>query len=499
MKYTIMDSKQENLLKFNLDLIDIIIIRYFIDLVETKKLKVKTIDGKFYYWVRYDEVIREFPIFNIKKCTVQARFFKLRDAGVLTHKVVRDGGTYSYFGIGKKYAELIEEDINAKSESSIEVKVEAEIQAIEKAYGKNTVLKSIEEKLQGEDKKSQDVYEAIDKDIDNNFYNGTDKNSYSVDENLQGVERYFRACQFKSTTKDPSTKYLNIKNIKKWFSFRKRFLRLGDGDMQEVLKIEDILEIEREDERVSALYNIFNESSRLSTKATQVEFLTTVRQIEKHLKPGMKILDLGAGTGEYSLYFARKGFEVTAIELVEKHVMQIREKIDSQMSLEVYQGNAMDISMIKDKDYDIVLCFGPLYHLAKVEYRMKCIAEVKRVCKDNGKMFFAFISNDMVITTETMRYDTEFLKGDTYNHESFKLVDFPFVFHTVDDCRKLLRDSDLTINSEVAADGLSELLADKINNMDDESYKSWLNYHYYCCEKPEFLGTSNHLLFIAEK
>ncbi len=265
------------------------------------------------------------------------------------------------------------------------------------------------------------------------------------------------------------------------------------------MNIEDISKMEREEDRVSALYDIFNEDSRLSTKATQIEFLTTIRQIEKHLRSGMKILDLGAGTGEYSLYFTRKGYEVTAIELVEKHVMQIKEKITSDMFLEVFQGNAMDIPIIKNGSYDIVLCFGPLYHLANIEDRMRCIDEVKRVSKESGKMFFAFISNDMVITTETMCYDADFMKGESYNHESFKVVDFPFVFHTVEDCRKLLGDSKLRINSEIAADGLSELLADKINNMDDESYKSWLNYHYYCSEKPEFLGSSNHLLFIAEK
>ncbi len=265
------------------------------------------------------------------------------------------------------------------------------------------------------------------------------------------------------------------------------------------MEIKDILKIDTEEERISALYNIFDESTRLSTKATRVEFLTTIRQIEKHLKPGMKILDLGAGTGEYSLYFAKNGYEVTAIELVEKHVNQIKEKILPGMSLEVFQGNAMDISTVGDKSYDIVLCFGPLYHLAQIEVRMKCISEVKRVCKDDGKMFFAFISNDMVIVTETMCYNPYFLQGDTYDHENFKVKNFPFVFHTVDDCRKLLKDSGLNIISEVAADGLSELLEDKINNMSDEDYKQWLNFHYYCCEKPEFLGVSNHLLFVAEK
>jgi ubiquinone/menaquinone biosynthesis C-methylase UbiE len=265
------------------------------------------------------------------------------------------------------------------------------------------------------------------------------------------------------------------------------------------MKLEEISKIEKAEDKVTAIYDIFDESTRLSTKAAQVEFLTTIRQIEKHLKPGMKILDLGAGTGEYSLYFAKKGFEVTAIELVEKHVKQMKEKIHPDMSLEVFQGNAMDISRIEDNSFDVVLCFGPLYHLAKEEDRMQCIKEVKRVCKDTGKMYFAFISNDMVITTETMCYNPGFIKGETYDPDNCKVEGILFSFHTVEECRALLTDSGLKIIAEVAADGLSELLADKINKMDDESYKLWLDYHFYCSEKPEFLGASNHLLFAVEK
>lgn len=261
---------------------------------------------------------------------------------------------------------------------------------------------------------------------------------------------------------------------------------------------EEILSYKKDEERVNAIYNVFNENTRLSSKATQIEFLTTIRNIEKFLEPGMKILDLGAGCGEYSLYFARKGFDVTAIELVEKHVNEIKDKCTNS-NLKVFQGNALDLTHIKNESFDIVLCFGPIYHLSKFEDRIKCISEVKRVCKNNGKMFFAFISNDMVIVTETMCYNPNFLKGDSYNHESLKLINYPFVFHTVDQCRDLLKNSNLSIISEIAADGLSELLADKINNMDEEDYNLWLNYHYHCSEKPEFLGCSNHLLFIAEK
>ncbi|MGG5461625.1 class I SAM-dependent methyltransferase [Clostridium sp. B9] len=263
--------------------------------------------------------------------------------------------------------------------------------------------------------------------------------------------------------------------------------------------MEEVLKLKNEEERVSALYDIFNESNRLSSKATRVEFLTTVRNIEKFLKPGMRILDLGAGTGEYSLYFASKGFEVTAVELVEKHVNEIKSKSTEDMKLTVIQGNALNLSNIEDESYDVVLCFGPLYHLSNMEDRIKCVNEVKRVCKKYGEMFFAFISNDMVIVTETMCYNPNFLKEDAYNHDTFKIHNFPFVFHTVEQCRNLLRNSSLNIKAEVAADGLCELLADKINAMDDYDYNKWLEYHYYCSEKPELLGYSNHLLFVAKK
>lgn len=261
--------------------------------------------------------------------------------------------------------------------------------------------------------------------------------------------------------------------------------------------MENLSKIKNETDRIIELYNIFDEGSRLSSKATQIEFLTTIREIEEHLEPGMKILDLGAGTGEYSLYFANKGYHVTAVELVEKHVEQIKDKVTEGMKIQVHQGNALDLSIFDSKSYDIVLSFGPLYHLENINDRKKSIEEVKRVCKRDGKMFFAFIANDMIIATETMRY-TDYLKEDTYDHKTFKVNDFPFVFHTLDDCRLLLRDCNLEIKEEVASDGLSELLAEKINKMDEASYNQWLQYHYYTCKKPEFLGASNHLLFVTE-
>ncbi len=266
------------------------------------------------------------------------------------------------------------------------------------------------------------------------------------------------------------------------------------------MNMKEIQEMKDETEKVSAIYDLFNEDGRLDSKATNIEFLTTIKYIESYLKPGMRILDLGAGTGRYSLYFADKGYDVVAIEIVEKHANAIRQAKTDDMKLEVIWGNAVDeLKELNDNSFDVILCFGPLYHLEKNIDRETCVNEMKRICTDNGKMFIAFINNDMVITTETMCYNANFIKSDEYNHSTFKLTDFPFVFYTIDMARALITGCDLNIEKEIAADGLSELLADKINKMDEESYKLWLEYHFYTCDKPEFIGFSNHLLFVAAK
>ena len=136
--------------------------------------------------------------------------------------------------------------------------------------------------------------------------------------------------------------------------------------------------------------------------------------------------------------------------------------------------------------------------LHREEDRQQCIREAKRVCRPGGKLFFAFISNDMVILTE-FSYRPDYFKVGDYDKETFRLEDFPFVFHTVADCREMFRKGGVHILREVASDGVSELLEDKINAMDQESYAQYLRYHFYVCEKPEFLGMSNHLLFVGEK
>lgn len=263
------------------------------------------------------------------------------------------------------------------------------------------------------------------------------------------------------------------------------------------MDFDELYRIKDETEQIQKTYELFNENTRLSrSQAARVEFLTTLRYIEQVLGPGSRLLDVGAGAGEYSLYFARKGYQVSALELAPANLRVFRQKLTPADPIELVQGNAVDLGRWPDASFDGVLLLGPLYHLHREQDRQACIAEARRVCRPGGWLFFAFISNDMVHLTEFACRPDYFTNG-SYNKQTFRQEDFPFVFHTVDACRAMLRRAGVRILHEVAADGASELLEDKINALPPADYAQYLRYHFYICEKPEFLGMSNHLLFVG--
>ncbi len=73
-------------------------------------------------------------------------------------------------------------------------------------------------------------------------------------------------------------------------------------------------------EVLTRFYSGYDEDSRLQSRHGSVEYLTTMRYVEKYLSPGMRILEIGAGTGRYSHVLARKGYRVDAVELVQHNI-----------------------------------------------------------------------------------------------------------------------------------------------------------------------------------
>ncbi len=260
-------------------------------------------------------------------------------------------------------------------------------------------------------------------------------------------------------------------------------------------------------ERLEALkgyYETHDEDARLLTKRGMVEFLTTVHYIEKYLKPGMRILEIGAGTGRYSHYFARNGYEVDAVELMDCNIEVFKRNTEPEENITVQQGDAIDLKNIASGQYDITLLLGPMYHLYTDEDKKSAISEAIRVTKTGGVVFAAYCNNDMTA------YHFGFLRGgfkiDRYNElidfETFKLHSTPeeiFALYRKEDIDELMQGTGVKRLHYVGSDMLTKFIAEAVDKMDDATFEMYMKYHLCVCERPDMVGASNHMLDIFRK
>lgn len=253
---------------------------------------------------------------------------------------------------------------------------------------------------------------------------------------------------------------------------------------------------------VKNYYDNYEEDQRFTKdKAHSVEYLTTKKYIEEKLKPGDRILEVGAGTGAYSIHYASKGYSVDAVELSLNNLKVLRSKITSDMNIKAIQGNALDLSMYQDDTFDITLVLGPLYHLFTEEDKKRAIEEAIRVTKKDGYVYIAYITSDSIIISYCLKKH-HLLETDRLCDENYKMKDNPeeiFSAFKIDEFNRLMDNYDVEYLKSVATDGLSSILRDYVNDLSDEEFKVWVDYHYKTCETRDLQGYSNHMLYIGKK
>lgn len=268
------------------------------------------------------------------------------------------------------------------------------------------------------------------------------------------------------------------------------------------MDLEELRKIDGETARNRALYeHVFQEKDRLAGQAMSVERLTTLRVLGETLRPGSCVLDLGCGAGAYALPLAEAGHKVLVVDPVPLHITQLKSAVRPGMALETLHGEAPGVlGAFPDGSFDAVLCLGPMYHLHSREDRLLCLRECARVLRPGGRIFLAFINGDWVIATQTMLYDgADYLLTGDYDRESFRVDDFPFQFHTLLEAEEEVEEAGLHIHRLMTSDGLSEMHEQAVDAFTGEQFAQWLRYHRHLCEKPEFLGCGNHLLFVCGK
>ena len=147
-------------------------------------------------------------------------------------------------------------------------------------------------------------------------------------------------------------------------------------------------------EYLANYYEQYNEDSRLISKHGMIEYITTMKYVEKYLRLGMRILEIGAATGRYSHALTQKGYQMDAIELVEYNIEIFKQNTIKGESVTITQGNAVNLSAFESGTYDITLLLGPMYHLFSKDDKLKALSEAMQVTKKGGIVFAAYCMDD---------------------------------------------------------------------------------------------------------
>ena len=257
------------------------------------------------------------------------------------------------------------------------------------------------------------------------------------------------------------------------------------------------------EEIIRSFYQEANEDSRLQrTRHGQLEYAVTMHYIHRFAGPDARVLEIGAGTGRYSIALAREGMNVTAVELVESNLAVLRENSRGIENLRSYQGDATDLSRFEDQSFDVALVLGPLYHLYETEDVRKAIDEAIRVTKKGGVILFAFISVYGIMYANYLSGNWAAGQEENFT-EDYRIRHFKeqlFTGYDVTEFEKLFDGKPVQYITTTGTDGILESVEDRADfQITDEDFPAFVNWYLTFSEKRELLGSTNHLLYICRK
>ena len=228
-------------------------------------------------------------------------------------------------------------------------------------------------------------------------------------------------------------------------------------------------------------YSEYDEDTRLQRHRT--EFISTTYILDKFIHSGQRILDVGAGTGPYSLYYAEKGCSVVAIDAVPKYIYTLRSKLQLKPDLDI-QTHVADIREpfpASIGKFDAILFMGPIYHVPEPELE-PCWDKCLKVLNRNGIFAASYVNAFQGYEKDT--------------HSDY------FIHHSHSDIERILGQLNLTRLCHVPTDGevfgeLNELAQRKSEPVD--KLHAWLDKNPSVLTDPSWMSTSIHCLYVGKK
>lgn len=269
----------------------------------------------------------------------------------------------------------------------------------------------------------------------------------------------------------------------------------GDADIDSIEKVQSYYDasVEKEWNRLEKYY---------------FEFEINKRYIDRYVKPGDRVLDVGGGPGRYSLHLASRGADVILLDLSPENVLFAKNKAEEQnLSIETICADARLLDEKVEGMFDAILLMGPLYHLTKERDRIRTVEACLKKLKPGGMLYIAFISMiaGMIYAARSVPESILWEGEDIFYEKMIAEDDFAGAafthafFITPKHVLPFMAQFPVKMLHFVGSEGICAPFNDRIVEQPPEVKDKWLALSLALCEREEFRSFAEHLLYVGQK
>ncbi len=241
------------------------------------------------------------------------------------------------------------------------------------------------------------------------------------------------------------------------------------------------------------------------------EFLLTTHMMERYIRPGERVLDIGGGPGRYAVHFAQRGCAVTLVDLSAENVRLARQKAEeANVALKTYVKNCLQLGELQLGSFDHVFLMGPIYHLLDPADQTRAVETALSYLRPGGKLYVSFIQvfagmlydlkNGGNIIRDSTEPDTKPIVeavavGDDYRGRAFTRACFTHQRNIL----PFMEQFPLEKLHLFGQEGILSPNEPEILLRDDEEIACWLEIAKKYLEVPELLALSEHAMYIGKK
>lgn len=157
-----------------------------------------------------------------------------------------------------------------------------------------------------------------------------------------------------------------------------------------------------------------------------------------------KILEIGCGGAQNSIYFAKHGAKVTAVD-ISKDQIEFAKKLSKKhdVKIDFHIRDIKTLSPIKSSSQDIVFS---AFALQYVDNLKKCFQEVNRVLKKNGIFVFSLDHPFFrTIDSKTLKIKQSYFNTEKYVEDYGEYGKFVMFNHTISELFNTLIEADFEV------------------------------------------------------